>query len=108
MQHHVTVFGDEISGFLNYVTGFTQYDQSHEELQSGNYLALKFAAPEGATVTVELSNGAAGGPVTLDSDMNCVFRVTSTAQTITVVVTGTDGDTLTRVYKLNGLTLRSE
>ena len=108
LQHHITVFGDEISGYLNYVTGYTQYDQSHTELQSGNYLALKFAVTEGSTVTVELSNGAAGGPVTLDEDMNCVFRVTSTAQTITVVVTGTDGDTLTRVYKLNGLTLKSE
>ena len=104
LQHHITVFGDEISGYLNYVTGYTGYDA---DLSSGNYLALKFAIPEGASATVELSGGAAGSPTTLDSDMNCVFRVTSPAQTITVVVTGSDGETLTRVYKLNGLNLRS-
>ena len=105
LQHHVTVFGEEISGYLNYVTGFTGYS-SDTSLQSGNFLALKFAIPEGASATVELVGGTVG-PVTLDNDYNCVFRVTSNSQSIRVIVTGTDGDTLTRVFKLNGLTLRS-
>ena len=106
LQHHVTVFEDEISGYLNYVKGYTQFSQDSTK-QSGNYLALKFSIPADASATVQLI-GVDAQPVALDSSMNWVGRVTSTSQTISVVVTGSDGDTLERVYTLNGLTLRSE
>lgn len=106
LQHHVTVFEDEISGYLNYVKGYTQFSEDSTK-QSGNYLALKFSIPTGASATVQLI-GVDAQPVALDSSMNWVGRVTSTSQTISVVVTGSDGDTLERVYTLKGLTLRSE
>lgn len=105
LQHHVTVFEDEISGYLNYVTGYTGISED-SDMQSGNYLALRFNIPTGASATVQLI-GVDAQPVSLDSSMNWVGRVTNNNQTIRVVVTGSDGDTLTRVYTLNGLTLRS-
>lgn len=105
LQHHVTVFGDEISGYLNYVTGFTAYSETESE-QSGNFLALKFAVPDGATATVELL-GSSSEPVELDGDKTAVLRITSNTQNIRVTVTGSDNDTLVRIYKLHGLTLRS-
>ena len=105
LQHHVTVFEDEISGYLNYVTGYTQYSNTATE-QSGNYIALKFNIPSDATATVQLI-GVDAQPVALDSSMKWVKRITDSNQTIRVVVTGSDGDTLERVYTLKGLTLRS-
>ena len=98
----VTVFENEIAGALNYVTGYTGYSGLEEE-QSGNYLALKFTAASDATTTVQYTGRNA---VTLDSDMNCVFRVTSNTDKITVVTTRS-GESLTKVFNLNGLTLKS-
>lgn len=106
LQHHVTVFQDEIAGVLNYVTGYTGFS-GDETLQSGNYLALKFVVPEGASATVQLIGGVSG-PSSLGDDDYCVFRITNAkTQYIQVVVTSTDGDTLTKNYTLNGLTLKS-
>ncbi len=105
LQHHVTVSEDEISGYLNYVKDFTGFS-SDTDLQNGNFLALKFSIPTGASATVEIVGGTSG-PVALDSDMNWVGKIRNTSQTIKVVVTGSDGDTLERVYTLKGLTLKS-
>lgn len=105
LQHHVTIFEDEISGYLNYVTGYTGFSADTDE-QSGNYLALKFAIPTGASATVEILGGVSG-PVTLDSDLIWVGKIVNNSQRIKVVVTGSDNDTLERVYTLKGLTLRS-
>ena len=103
LQTHVTVFRDEISGYSNYVTGYTGFSGDTEK-QSGNYLALKFMFPEDATATVELVGGTSG-PVAFGDDDYCVFRIANNTQTIRVVVTK-DGETLTREFKLNGLNLR--
>ena len=105
LQHHVTVFEDEISGYLNYVTGYTGFSETTSE-QSGNYLALKFAIPTGASATVEILGGVSG-PVTLDSDLIWVGKIANNGQSIKVVVTGSDSDTLERIYTLKGLTLKS-
>ena len=105
LQTHVTVFQNEISGVLNYVTGYTGFSGDTEK-QSGNYLALNFKIPEGATATVELVGGTSG-PVSFGSDDYCVFRIANTSQTIQVVVTGEDGSTLTKDFSLTGLKLKS-
>ena len=106
LQHHVTVFEDEIAGYLNYVTDYTEFSDD-PTMQSGNYLALKFAIPTGASATVEIVGGTSG-PVALDSDMVWIGKIANNNQTIKVVVTGSDGDKLERVYTLKGLTLRSK
>lgn len=96
-----------INGNLAYTTGYTGFDGSHEELQSGNYLALKFEATEDATVTVQLIGAAVTkNPVELDSDMNMVLRITDPAnQKIKVVVSKDGYEDLVKTYRLTGLKL---
>ena len=105
LQEDVVLDSDEIGGTLKYVTGYTGFSGNVDE-QSGNYLALKFSAPEDAVVTIELLGGTVGHPVTLDSDMNCVLRITKPkTQRLRVVMTY-NGTTTTRVFKLSELVLQ--
>lgn len=101
LQTGVQVEGTEITGTLNYVTGYTGFNSSQVEEQSGNYLALDFnAEPFPSSLTVELVGGSKG-PVTLtNEDHFCVFLVKATTQSIKVTA---DGSSTT--YTLTGLTL---
>lgn len=101
LQDGVIVNDNFIQGHLNYVTGYTGYSQD-TALQSGNFLALKFEATTGATTTVELLGGD-GGPVTLDTDMNAVIRITNKNTQKVKVVSTLNGDTVTKVYSLTSL-----
>ena len=103
LQDNVIVNDNFIQGHLNYVTGYTGFS-GNPEYQSGNYLVLKFAATDGATTTVELTNAQdPKGPITLDSDMNAVFRITNKNTQKVKVVTTLAGDTITKVYSLSSL-----
>ena len=93
-----------IQGHLNYITGWSAYSPGDVEKQNGNYLVLKFTATDGATTTVELVGGI-DGPVTLDSDMNAVIRITDKNNQKLKVVTTLAGDTITKVYSLSALTV---
>ncbi len=103
LQRGVTVFENQVAGQLNYVTGFTGFSGDTEE-QSGNYLALKFTAADGATTTVQKNDSETA--TTLDSDMNCIFRVTANTKTITVTSTKS-GQSVTKVLDLSGLVCKS-
>lgn len=103
LQKGVTVFENQIAGQLNYVTNYTGYSADSSE-NSGNFLALKFADSEGATTTVQRSDSDSAS--TLDSDKICVFRITENTKTITVVSTR-NSESLTKVYDLSGLTLKT-
>ena len=103
LQQGMTVFNDQISGTLNYVTDFTEFSGDPAE-QSGHYMALRFTAPSDATTTVKKNDS--DTPSTLDSDMVCIFRITENTKTITVNVSR-GGESLTKVFYLNGVTLKS-
>ena len=103
-QDHVVVNDNFIQGHLNYITGWSAYSPGDVERQNGNYLVLKFGATDGATTTVELVGGF-DGPVTLDSDMNAVIRITDHKTQKIKVVTTLAGDTITKVYSLASLTV---
>lgn len=105
LQTGIVVADGEISGTLNYVTGYTGFNSSNVEEQKGNYLALKLEVePEDAVTTVELVGGTKGS-ATLDEDMNIVLLIKDTeTQTIKVTVTS-DDETITEEYGLDGLTL---
>lgn len=105
LQSDVVVHDNFIQGALHYVTGYTSFS-TKEEYQSGNYLALKVAATDGATTTVELLGGD-GDAVTLDSDMNCVLRITDKKTQKVKVVTTLNDDTITKVYSLTALTIEN-
>lgn len=97
----------QILGTLRYVTGYTGWSGDPEK-QSGNYLALDFAATpaESAVIKVEVIGGnSEGNPITVD-DGYCVFRITDKKQKIKV--TATNGDNvITREYGLGSLKLKA-
>ena len=104
LQEDVEVANGAITGTLNYVTGYTGFSGDVAE-QSGNYLAIKVTAIEGATITVELINGTVGHPVELDEDGMIVLRIANkSTQSVEVVATK---DSLSEVqrFSLTGLTL---
>ena len=102
MQAGVTVGDDAITGTLHYVTGYTGFS-GETELQSGNYLALHFACEAAETITVELVGGQFG-PRELDVDGICIFRVTSTSQSVKVT-TAAGSDSYSKTFALTGITL---
>ena len=107
MQSGITVSDDAIEGTLKFVDGGWDAGTWSEEESKGNYIALAVEADDGATVTVELVGGV-HGPTTLDDDMNIVIRVTDEqTQTIRVIST-LDGESVTKVFDLTGLTLEPE
>lgn len=102
LQEDVVISGNAISGTLKAVTGYTGFS-GDPALQDGNFLALKFTAPSGAIVTVELLGGYSG-PVDLDADMNGVWRIEN-KDTQRLKVTVTKGsEVATKTYSLAGLT----
>ena len=106
LQEDVVVHDKFIKGNLKYVTGYTGFSGDEAE-QSGNFLALKFEASDGATTTVQLLGGTHKNPVTLDSDMNCVFRITDRNTQRIKVVTTLGDDTITKIYSLAGLSIET-
>ena len=106
LQSNVNVNDDYITGTLFYVDDFTGFSGLPKE-QHGNYIALKFGAEAGATTTVELVGGSRG-PVTLDSDMVCIFRITDQDRQTIRVITSKDGSSVTKVYGLQRLVLEKE
>lgn len=104
LQSGIVINEDSIAGTLKYVTGYTGFSGDPEE-QKGNFLALQFDAPSGATTTVEVLGGKhEGSPVTLDSDMTVVFQIANKSQKIRVVSTN-DGMEIAKTYSLRLLKL---
>ena len=96
LQTHVTVFGDKVAGTLNYMAAV---EDVHD---AGNFLALNIVIPSDATATAQLTGGSAASI----SSGNNAFAVTSSTKTLTVVVTRS-GESMTKVFDLTGLTLKS-
>ena len=79
---------------------------------AGNFIALKFVIIDPditfSNIKVGLNPSHGGGLVTLDADLNGVFKITDKAeQTFRVEVTK-DGVTKTKDYILSGLTVATE
>lgn len=66
----------ELLGTLPYISHWTGYSPSDDEMASGNYIALKVSTTDEdiAKFTVELTNGNKG-ELELDSDKNVVVRI---------------------------------
>ena len=106
LQSDVVVHDKFIKGTLHYVTGYTGFS-GDEAKQSGNYLALKFEATDGATTTVELLGGSTGHPVDASSDMYCVFRITDKNKQKIRIVSTLGSDVVTKTYSLANLVLET-
>ena len=92
----------KITGTLKKVTGWTAFSGDPAE-QSGNYIAVKATAVEGATITAQVIGGD-HGPVTLDSDGILVARIKNIGQDLEFCATTETGAQRIR-YDLSGLTL---
>lgn len=98
---------DEVTGTLKYVNGYVDFSSNTSE-QSGNYLALKIEAePAEAETVVELVGGTKG-PVALDDDMNIVLLIKNKDTQSIKVTTTHNGESITKIYGLSGLTLETE
>lgn len=96
LQTHVTVFGDKVAGTVNYMAAV---EDVHD---AGNFLALNIVIPSDASATAQLTGGAAASI----SSGNNAFAVTSSTKTLTIVVTRST-ESMTKVFDLTGLTLKS-
>lgn len=96
LQTHVTVFGDKVAGTLNYMAAVEDVHAA------GNFLAVNVVFPSDATATAQLTGGSAASI----SSGNNAFAVTSSTKELTIVVTRS-GESLTKVFDLTGLTLKS-
>ena len=107
LQSDMVVADDEVTGTLKHVTGYTGFSSNTSE-QSGNYLALKIEAePAEAETVVELVGGTKG-PVALDDDMNIVLLIKNKDTQSIKVTTTHNGESITKIYGLSGLTLETE
>lgn len=105
LQSDISISDNVISGTLHYVTGYTGFNGSVVDEQSGNYLALKIDTDaENAETTVELVGGTKG-PVTLDEDMNIVLLIKDKDTQSVKVTVSKDEDVVSETYTLTGLTL---
>ena len=100
MQKDISISGNTVYGTSNYVTNFTELNESDPAEQQGNYLALYFKdATEGKTVKVKLTKEA-----TLTDDGIFIGLIKSNTQTITVTIDNGEP----QVLKLSGLTLKQK
>lgn len=107
LQSDIVVADDEVTGTLKYVNGYVDFSSNTSE-QSGNYLALKIEAePAEAETVVELVGGTKG-PVALDDDMNIVLLIKNKDTQSIKVTTTHNGESITKIYGLSGLTLETE
>ena len=106
LQSNISIVRNTIQGTLKHVTGYTGFDGSNPELQSGNYLVIHAEVPDedDVTITVKVTN-----PVTLDDDGIAVLRIADkNSQTVTVVASKDGYDSVTKVFRLNHLECRTE
>ena len=106
LQSGVTVTNNEISGTLAYVDDFTGFS-GDPELQKGNFLALSFDSdPSADKMTVEFVGAQIShGEQELDSDKDCVFRVTDKDAQSIVFRAYKKGEVTRRTYNLKKLVL---
>ena len=106
LQSSIVIGDGTISGTLKYVTGYTGFDESHEELQSGNFIALHVSVPEVTGVTIQST---LSYPVTLDADGIIVLRIKDKdSQKITFTATKEGHVPFSKTFTLKGLTCETE
>lgn len=106
LQTGIEISADhKITGTLKKVTGWTAFSGDPAE-QSGNYIAVKATAVEGAVITAQVIGGD-HGPVTLDEDGILIARIKNVGQDLQFKAITADG-VQTITYDLSGLTLLDE
>ena len=105
MQSNIAIADGKITGTLKYL----DEGQLVTDWGAGNFMALKFTVPDGATsCKVGLDPSVSSGLVELDEDKDGVFKVTDNETQKFVIVT-TDGTyTLRQEFDLSELVCQTE
>lgn len=105
LQSDIAVSDDAIEGILNFVDDYTDFSED-ETLQSGNYIAIHAFVPDVEDVTIEVNGG---DSVALDEAGITIIRITDKdSQTITVVASNDEYDSVTKEFSLSGLICEEE
>lgn len=104
MQSGISISGRTITGTLKWLAS----GQLVTDWGAGNFIALKFGVPEGATkVKVGLRPSVSSGLVELDSDKDAVIKVTDKVKQKLVVISTNGTDIVTETYDLSQLTCQT-
>lgn len=107
LQSNLAVSGDQITGTLKNISDGTVWDSGtwSADESTGHFIFLKATGvPEGAVATIEIYNGA-HGPITLDSNLNSVGRITNKDTQKIILTVAYEGVREQKIYGLKGLTL---
>ena len=105
MQSNIEVVGDKITGTLKYLDS----GQLVTDWGAGNFIALKFDVPEGATsCKVGLDPTEGSGMQELDEDKDGVFKITDNTVQQLVVITTNGKYAATQRFDLSELVCQTE
>ena len=105
MQSNIAIANGEITGTLKYL----DEGQLVTDWGAGNFMALKFTVPDGATsCKVGLDPSVSSGMVELDEDKDGVFKVTDNETQKFVIVTTDGTHTLRQEFDLSELVCQTE
>lgn len=105
MQSNIAIADGKITGTLKYL----DEGQLVTDWGAGNFMALKFTVPEGATsCKVGLDPSVSSGMVELDEDKDGVFKVTDNETQKFVIVTTDGTHTLRQEFDLSELVCQTE
>lgn len=105
MQSNIAIANGKITGTLKYL----DEGQLVTDWGAGNFIALKFTVPDGATsCKVGLDPSVSSGLVELDEDKDGVFKVTDNETQKFVIVTTDGTHTLRQEFDLSELVCQTE
>lgn len=106
-QENIQINEDQkkITGDLNHVTDFEDFNKSDPSEQSGNYLYLSFDGIDADKITTKITGGKHDTEVDCTSDRWCLYLITKSCTAITVTATK-DSKTTTKSYDITELNLK--
>lgn len=105
MQSNIAIANGKVTGTLKYL----DEGQLVTDWGAGNFMALKFTVPDGATsCKVGLDPSVSSGLVELDEDKDAVLKVTDNETQKLVIVTTDGTHTLRQEFDLSELVCQTE
>ena len=103
-QSNIQIKDNKVTGTLNYIEGFTEFNGSDPTEQEGNYLFLNFAGITADRIESKLIGGKHNTYVDCTSDKWMLYLISETCTAVEVKVT--KGEMInTKVFDISDLTL---
>lgn len=94
----------KITGTLNHVDNFRDFNSLDPSEQSGNYLYLSFKTIDADSITTKITGGKHDTEVDCTKDKWCLYYITEACKAIVLKATKGDKST-TKTYDIDGLVL---